>query len=65
MQSLCKLISYSKQKYYSIKKYYSLQMLVKYPTSGGQTRDEDAAVQWTLHLERSSFFYLSVLMVRT
>ena len=35
------------------------------PISGGQTCDQEAAVQWTFHLERSSFFYLSVLMVRT
>ena len=26
------------------------------PTSGGQTRDQEAAVQQTYHLERSSFF---------
>ena len=41
------------------------QMSIKRPTSGGQTRDQEAAVQRTLHLERSSFSYLSVLMVRT
>ena len=41
------------------------QMSIKRPTSGGQTRDQEAAVQRTFHLERSSFFYLSVLMVRT
>ena len=40
-------------------------MSIKRPTSGGQTRDEEAAVQQTFHLERSSFFYLSLLMVRT
>ena len=33
-----------------------------YPTSGGQTHDQEAAVQWT---ERSSFSYLLALMVRT
>ena len=37
---------------------------IKRPTFGGQTRDQEAAVQQTFHLERSSFFYLSVLMVR-
>ena len=41
------------------------QMSIKRPTSGGQTRDQEAAVPRTFHLERSSFFYLSVLMVRT
>ena len=41
------------------------QMSIKRPTSGGQTRDQEAAVRRTFHLERSSFFYLSVLMVRT
>ena len=40
------------------------QMSIKRPTSGGQTRDQEAAVQQTFHLERSSFFYLSLLMVR-
>ena len=34
------------------------QMSVKHSTSGGQMRDQEAAVQWTFHLERSSFFYL-------
>ena len=41
------------------------QMSIKRPTSKGQTRDQEAAVQRTFHLERSSFFYISVLMVRT
>ena len=41
------------------------QMSIKRPTSGGQTRDQEAAVQQSFHLERNSFFYLSVLMVRT
>ena len=40
-------------------------MSVKRPTSGGQTHDQEAAVQRTFHLERNSFFYLSVLMIRT
>ena len=35
-----------------------LQMSVKRLTSGGQTCDQEAAVQWIFHLERSSFFYL-------
>ena len=26
--------------------------------------DLEAAVQWSIHLKRSTFFYLSVLMVR-
>ena len=39
------------------------QMSIKRPTSWGQTRDQHSQV--TFHLERSSFFYLSVLMVRT
>ena len=38
-----------------------LQMSIKPSIPGGQ----EAAVQRTFHLERSSFFYLSVLMVRT
>ena len=41
------------------------QMSIERPTSGGQTRDQEGAVQRTFHLERSSFFCLSVLMVRT
>ena len=41
------------------------QMSIKHPTSGGQTHNQEAAVQWTFHLERSSFSYVSVLMVRT
>ena len=40
------------------------QMSIKCPSSGGQACDQ-AAVQQTFHLERSSFFYLSSLMVRT
>ena len=36
------------------------QMSIKRPISGGQMRNQEAAIQWTLHLERSSFFYLSV-----
>ena len=40
-------------------------MSVKRPTSGRQTHDQAAAVQRTFHLERSSFVYLSVLMIRT
>ena len=34
------------------------QMSIKRPTSGGQARDQEAAVQQIFHLERSSFFYL-------
>ena len=30
-------------------------MSIKHPTSGGQTHAQRAAVQWTFHLERSSF----------
>ena len=41
------------------------QMSIKHPTSGGQARAQEAAVQQIFHLERSSFFYLSALMVRT
>ena len=54
------------------------QMPIKCPTSGGQARNQEAAVQRTFHLERSldissvsyiyersSFFYLLALMVRT
>ena len=41
------------------------QMSIKRPTSGGQARDQEAAVQRTFHLERSSFFYLQTAMVRT
>ena len=32
------------------------QMSIKRPTSRGQTHDQEAAVQQTYHLERSSFF---------
>ena len=32
------------------------QMSIKRPTSGGQTCVQEAAVQWTFHLQRSSFF---------
>ena len=38
------------------------RMTIKRPTSGGQTRNQEAVVQHTFHLERSSLFYLSVLM---
>ena len=41
------------------------QMSIKRPTSGGQARAQEAGVQQIFHLERSSFFYLSALMVRT
>ena len=41
------------------------QMSIKRPTSGRQARAQEAAVQQIFHLERSSFFYLSALMVRT
>ena len=41
------------------------QMPIKRPTSGGQAHGQEAAVQQTFHLVRSSFFYLSALMVRT
>lgn len=34
-------------------------------TSGGQTHNLEAAVQWTVHLERSTFICFSALMVRT
>ena len=41
------------------------QMSIKRPTSGGQARDQEAAVQRTFHLVRSSFFYLQTAIVRT
>ena len=41
------------------------QMSIQCPNSGGQTCDQEAAVQQTFHLKRSNFFYLSVLVVRT
>ena len=41
-----------------------LQMSIKCPTSGGQTRNQEAAVQQTFHLERSNFFHLSVIVIR-
>ena len=40
------------------------QMSIKHPTSGGQAHAQEAAVQQIFHLERSSFFYISALMVR-
>ena len=33
------------------------QMSIKRPTSGGQARAQEAAVQQIFHLERSSFFF--------
>ena len=42
-----------------------LQMSIKCPASGGHKHDLEGAVQWSIHLKRSSFFYLSALMVRT
>ena len=41
------------------------QISIKCPTSGGQMRDQEAAVQQIFHLERSSFFYLSAPIVKT
>ena len=41
------------------------QMPIKHPTSRGQVHDQEVAVQWTFHLVRSSFLYLSALMLRT
>ena len=41
------------------------QISIKCPTCGGQTHNQEAAVQQTFHFKRSSFFYLSALMVRT
>ena len=41
------------------------QMSIKCPTSGGQMRDKQAAIQQSYHFERNSFFYLSLLIVRT
>ena len=41
------------------------QMSINCPTSGGQMRDKQAAIQQSYHFERNSFFYLSVLIVRT
>ena len=40
------------------------QMLIKHPIPEGK-RDQEAAVQRIFYLVRSSFFYLSALMVRT
>ena len=34
------------------------QMSIKRPTSGGQACAQEAAVEQSFHLERSSFFYL-------
>ena len=34
-------------------------------TSGGQTHNLEAAIQWTVHLERSTFICFSALMVHT
>ena len=41
------------------------RMSIKHPTSGGQTCNQEATVQRTFHLERTSFCYLSVLIVKT
>ena len=41
------------------------QISINHPTFRGQMHDQGAAVQWTLHLQRSSLFYLSALVVRT
>ena len=48
-----------------LNKWYRWFPNVKLPTSGGQARDQEAAVKQTFYFERSSFFYLSTLMVRT
>ena len=39
-------------------------MSIKRPTSEGEVHAQEAAVQQIFHFERSSFFYLSALMVR-
>ena len=38
---------------------------VKHPTSGEHACDQEATVQRALNFERSSFFYLSTVIVRT
>ena len=43
---------------------FCFQMPIKCPNSGGQVRGQEAAVQRTLHLVRSSFLYPSAIMVR-
>ena len=42
----------------------SIYYWFKCPTSGGQMRNKEAAIQQTFHLERNSFIYLLALMVR-
>jgi len=44
-----------------------VEMVSKWPSYFriGQTRNQETAVQRTFHLERTSFFYLSALTVRT
>ena len=44
---------------------HSYRWVTKRPTSGGLMRNQEEAVQRTFHIERSSFYYYSVLMVRT
>ena len=41
------------------------QIPIKRPISGWQTCHQEAAVQRIFHLQRTSFFYLSAIMVRT
>ena len=41
------------------------QMPIKRPTSARQVHDQGAAVHQTFHLVRSSFCYLSALMVKS
>ena len=32
---------------------FSIWFIIKCPTSGGQTHDQEATIQWTFHFERS------------
>ena len=45
---------------------HNIQYIIdlKCPTSGGQMRNKEAAIQQTFHLERNSFIYLLALMLR-
>ena len=38
---------------------HPVQLTTKRPTSGGQTRDQEAAVQWTFQLQRTMQLLLS------
>ena len=49
--------------HYAVTKF--LQLDGFHPTFGGQVHNQEAAVHWNSHLQRTSFFYLLALIVQT